>query len=163
MNSGMNDMILDKNDVQTKAMDELCVIPVQELIPQRAPFLMIDKLKEFDSYRTTTEFTVKEDNIFFEDKSLSAVGLIENIAQTCAARMGYINRISGEPVKLGLIGAVRNMMVKRTPIANEKLNTTITIMEEIFNMTLVHARIESKGELLAEAEMKIALSGINAN
>ena len=66
-------------------------ITLKELIPQRPPFVMIDKLLSCDMVVTTTELEVREDNIFVADGRLTAEGLMENIAQTCAARMGYIN------------------------------------------------------------------------
>lgn len=142
--------------------EELRTIPLQDLIPQRAPFLMIDCLTGFNHVDTETELAIKEDNIFFADGTLSAFGLIENIAQTCAARIGYINLISNTPVKIGFIGAVRGMHIRRTPRAGEVLRTSITVKEEVFRMTLVDACIKSGDEILAEAEMKIALSELDA-
>lgn len=141
---------------------ELRSIPLQDLIPQRAPFLMIDCLTGFDPVNTQTELAVREDNIFFCNGTLSASGLIENIAQTCAARMGYINLTSGEPVKLGFIGAVRGLQIFRTPKAGEVLQTTISVKEEVFRMTLVDAVVKSGDEILVSAEMKIALSETDA-
>lgn len=148
--------------IENRTSEELRAIPLQDLIPQRAPFLMIDCLTGFDRINTETELTVREDNIFFTEGTLSASGLIENIAQTCAARMGYINMVSGEPVKLGFIGAVRNLNIHRTPRAGEVLRTTISVKEEVFRMTLVDAWVKVGDEVLVDAEMKIALSEIDA-
>ena len=76
---------------------------------------MIDGVVDFERYRTVTSFTVREDCIFVEDGHLTADGIVENVAQTCAARMGYINIIDKEHVKLGFIGAVRDMRFLRLP------------------------------------------------
>ena len=54
---------------------------------------MIDRMTRFDWTSNTTELTVREDNLFYEDGRLTSSGLIENIAQTCAARIGYINKL----------------------------------------------------------------------
>ena len=137
-------------------------VNILELIPQRSPFVMVNKLTYFDPIVTTSEFTVCSDNLFFCEGRLLATGMIENIAQTCAARIGYINRLSDETVKLGFIGAIRNLKINRTPKEGETIHTTITIKEEVFQMTLVDAVVKSNGETLVEAEMKIALSDIDS-
>ena len=74
-------------------------IDILDLLPQRPPFVLIDRLVHFDEHRTVTRFTVPEGHLFCEEGCLQAAGLIENIAQTCAARMGYINLINAERVK----------------------------------------------------------------
>jgi predicted hotdog family 3-hydroxylacyl-ACP dehydratase len=143
-------------------MERIEEIPVLELLPQRPPFVMIDRLIYFDRIVTKTELLVRNDNLFFEHQRLAASGLIENIAQTCAARMGYINRLSNESVKLGFIGAIRNLTILRTPREGELLTTTIEVKEEVFQMTLVDAVVRSGEEVLVTAEMKIAISDIDA-
>ena len=67
-------------------------IDIHELLPQQEPFVMVSRLVRFDMVRTTTETDILADNIFVENGCLSASGLIENIAQTCAARIGYVNK-----------------------------------------------------------------------
>ena len=94
-----------------------------------------------------------------ENGRLNACALIENIAQTCAARMGYINHyIYKKEVQLGFIGSVKNLIVKRVPLLGETLTTSIKVMEEIMQLTLVQAEIKVGEESIVTAEMKIALS-----
>ncbi|MBR5929895.1 MAG: pseudouridylate synthase [Prevotella sp.] len=134
-------------------------IDVHTLLPQQEPFVMIDQLLHFDEVMTTTRFTVREDHLYVEDGRLNACALIENIAQTCAARMGYINHyIYKKEVQLGFIGSVKNLVVKRVPLLGETLTTTIKVMEEIMQLTLVQAEIKVGEETIVTAEMKIALS-----
>ena len=134
-------------------------IDVHTLLPQQEPFVMIDQLLHFDEVTTTTRFTVREDHLYVEDGRLNACALIENIAQTCAARMGYINHyIYKKEVQLGFIGSVKNLVVKRVPLLGETLTTTIKVMEEIMKLTLVQAEINVGEETIVTAEMKIALS-----
>ena len=128
-----------------------------ELIPQRPPFLMIDRMNYFDPLVTTSGFKVSRDNLFLDGGRLSAPGLIENIAQTCAARIGYINRLNRDAVRLGFIGAIRNLRILRTPEVDEVLETTIRVKEEVFRMTLVDACIKSGDETIVTAEMKVAI------
>ena len=137
-------------------------VDILELIPQRPPFIMVDRLLHFDRIVTTAEFAVREDNIFLEGDELQPEGLVENIAQTCAARIGYVNLMNKESVRLGFIGAVRNLSILGTPKIGETIETTITVKEEIFLMTLVDAEIRLNGSVIVNAEMKIALSDIVA-
>ena len=133
-------------------------ITLNELLPQRPPFVMIDRLVSCDEVFAVTELTIRENNIFVEDERLTSSGLIENIAQTCAARIGYLNLNAGGTVKIGVIGAIRNLDIVRTPKVGEKLETTIELISEVFQMTLVEAIIRINGEEIVRASMKIALT-----
>ena len=138
-------------------MNEFEKIDVHILLPQQEPFVMIDRLEHYDPVRTVTMLEIRPDNIFADNGHLSVAGLNENIAQTCAARMGYISYSSGDRVKIGVIGAITGFSVNRTPLVGEVLTTTIDVLQEVFNVTLVHATIKSAEELLVETDLKIAL------
>lgn len=142
-------------------MKEFEDIVLEELIPQRPPFVMIDKLFSFNNTFTVTQLEVRADNIFCKDGKLSAEGLMENIAQTCAARTGYINLISKKAVKIGVIGAVSNFEIVRTPKVGERIFTTIEVLEELFQITLVKAVVRCGDETIVQANMKVALMNID--
>ena len=139
---------------------DMCVFSkygILELIPQRPPFVMVDSLIYCDLSITRTQLEVRADNIFNDGGRLSTAGICENIAQTCAARLGYLSLASGQAVKLGYIGAISNMQVYRTPVTGETLVTEIKVLQEVFNITLVHAVVKCGDELIAETDLKIAL------
>lgn len=137
-------------------------IPLKELIPQKPPFVMIDRLMSSDAVFSVTELEVRPDNLFVDNGRMTAAGLVENIAQTCAARIGYINLNSGETVKIGVIGSISNLDIARTPKVGEHLVTTIKLLEEVFQVTLVEAMVKSDEEVLAQCNMKIALTDIDS-
>jgi 3-hydroxymyristoyl/3-hydroxydecanoyl-(acyl carrier protein) dehydratase len=139
-------------------------IDVLTLLPQQVPFVMIDKLLHFDEVVTTTAFEVRADNIFMEDDALlNPCALVENIAQTCAARMGYINSyIYKKKMKLGFIGSIRNLQMARPVRLGERLVTSICVREEVMQLTLVDATVRVGDETIVTAEMKIALSNIDS-
>ena len=138
-------------------MNEFEKVDVHTLLPQQEPFGMIDRLVHYDPVRTVTSLEVRADNIFVDNGHLSVPGINENIAQTCAARMGYISRSSGERVRIGVIGAITGFSVSRTPLTGEVLTTTIDVVQEVFQVTLVHATVRVGDELIAETDLKIAL------
>lgn len=83
---------------------------------------------------------------------------MENIAQTCAARIGYVNKyILKKGVQLGFIGAVRNFEVLALPRVGQTIVTHVKVLENVFGMTLAEAYIESAGEVLVKTEIKIAV------
>src|SRR3712207_9444280 len=87
-------------------------IDIHELLPQQEPFIMVDRLTAFDDRVTSTRFTIRPDNIFVEEGKLLACAIAENMAQTCAARLGYINKyILKRAIQIGFIGAIRDMVV----------------------------------------------------
>lgn len=137
---------------------QLRQIDIHELLPQQEPFVMIGKLIHFDQNMTVTETLVQEENIFVDGGRFCAAGLMENIAQTCAARIGYANKyILKKGIQLGFIGAVRNFEVKALPKVGDTIVTRVEVKEEIFGMTLAYATIECDGEVLVSTEMKIAI------
>ena len=107
-------------------------IDIHELLPQQEPFVMISRLVQFDKVRTVCETDINADNIFVEDGRFTASGLIENIAQTCAARIGYFNKyVLKKAVQIGFIGAIRNMEITDLPEVGQQITTIVDVKEEV--------------------------------
>ena len=133
-------------------------IDILKLIPQQPPFVMVDKLLHCDPQTTQTALTVREENIFCDNGILAEAGLIENIAQTCAARVGNIGNEQGDNgVKIGFIGMIRNLEIARLPKAGETLVTQVNLIEEVFNISLVNATVSIGDEIITSCEMKISM------
>ena len=133
-------------------------IDIHELLPQQEPFVMISSLVRFDMQTTVTETIVSADNMFVEDGVFTAPGIVENIAQTCAARIGYVNKyILKKGIQLGFIGAIRDLKVKDLPKVGDTITTTISVIDSVFGMTLVDAVVLNNGADVASAQMKIAV------
>ena len=138
-------------------------IDIHELLPQQEPFVMIGSLVHFDKTLTITETEVRQDNIFVDEGNFSASGLMENIAQTCAARIGFVNKyILKKGIQLGFIGAVRNFEVLELPKVGDVITTRVEVKEEVFGMTLADAIITCGEKVLVTSEMKIAVKEQNA-
>lgn len=134
----------------------------RELLPQQSPFIMIDCLTKFDEKITETNFEVHNDNIFVENGKLNACALAENIAQTCAARLGYVNKyILKKDVQIGFIGAIKNLSVVETPSVGDILTTRIEVLQDIMGVTLVDAQIVCNNKVIVKAQMKIAIAEKN--
>lgn len=133
-------------------------INILELLPQREPFIAVGRLLHFDMETTITLTKITAESLFVSNGELSSSGVIENIAQTCATRIGYINKyILKKGIQIGFIGAIRKLEICRLPKVGETIKTTINVVEEVFGMTLVSASVFVGEELIADTEMKIAV------
>jgi 3-hydroxymyristoyl/3-hydroxydecanoyl-(acyl carrier protein) dehydratase len=126
-----------------------------ELLPQKPPFVMIDKLIDTDKNSTTSGLKITNDNIFVKDNKFYEAGIIENIAQTAAIRMGYECMINKTDVPIGFIGAVKNFNLYELPELNQEIKTTITIESTIFSLTLISGKVMCNNKIIADCEMKI--------
>ena len=146
------------SEMKTYSEDYLRQIDIHELLPQQEPFVMVGTLKCFDEVRTVTETTIAAENIFVDDGHFSASGLIENVAQTCAARIGFVNKyILGNGITIGVIGAVRKLVINSLPAVGQTITTTVEIVSEVFGMTLAKATVSCEGEELLSTEIKISV------
>ena len=130
---------------------------ILQLLPQRAPIVMVDKFYGVEEDCSFSGLTISADNIFCQLGYFAEVGLIEHIAQSAAARVGYIYTKNGESIPLGFIGSVDKFMLYKLPRAGNDLYTEIKVMQEIGDITLISAKTSVADELIAECRMKIFL------
>lgn len=131
---------------------------IETLIPQRAPFVMIDELISQDEKVTRTRLKIRAGNIFVENGQFCEPGLLENIAQTAAARAGYVSLLDNKPVQVGYIGAIKNLVIHSLPMVNDELLTEISVENQIFDVTLITGKVTCRDILLATCEMKIFIT-----
>jgi len=136
--------------MQEKAMNNIL-----ELIPQREPIVMVDEFLGMGEAVSKTRFTVREDNLFVDNGQLSECGLIEHIAQSAAARIGYIFKSKNEPVPIGYIGSVNDFIFSRAVKPGETIETTVKVLQEVLNITLIEARCYINDKEVASSKMKI--------
>lgn len=130
---------------------------IHRLIPQRPPIVMVDKFYGIEDNQSFSGLTITADNIFCQDGEFQEPGIIEHIAQSAAARIGYLYQQLNEPVPLGFIGSVDKLKIHHLPKVGNKLHTTITIVQELFDITLISAETTADNTLIAECKMKIFL------
>jgi len=132
---------------------------IHDLIPQRPPMVMIDKLTEASETSATGEMTIRESNLFCENGLFRETGMIEFIAQTAAAFTGYKNKINNQKVSEGYIGAIKNLVIHDLPPAGAFIRSVITLENEIVGYSIITGRVFLAEKLLAVCEMRILLKG----
>ena len=125
------------------------------LIPQRPPIVMVDSFFGIEENCSYSGLTVTPDNIFCEAGKLQEPGIIEHIAQSAAARIGFIYTRQGAQVPLGFIGSVDKLRIYDLPEVGMKLFTEITVVQEVFDITLIAAQVKADEKMIAECRMKI--------
>ena len=130
---------------------------ITDFIPHRPPFVMIDNLVHVTRERFESDFTVRADNVLVEDGLLAETGLIEHIAQTCAASFGYLDRQEGGTPKIGFIGAVSKVLVSELPPVGATISTVVTPLHQLGNIYLVKGESSLDGRILLGCELKIVV------
>ena len=128
-----------------------------DLIPQRAPIVMVDEFLGIEQSVSKSSLTVREDNIFVDDATLSECGLIEHIAQSAAARVGHIFNTLNRPIPIGYIGSVNDFAIAAHPKVGDTIYTTNEVIQEVFNITLIRAVCRVNDVEIATCKMKIFL------
>ena len=135
-------------------------VDIRTLLPQQPPMVMVDRLISADEKSATTALLIREDNIFVTEGRLSAYALIEVMAQTAAAHLGYVDKcLRGlGDVRIGYIGSIKRMRIDATPKVGETLTTRMEVQEDFMNMKLVTAESFVNDLRIASAELTIAIS-----
>jgi len=128
---------------------------ITDYIPQQYPFVMVGTLNSRDDKGAISSFFIDEENILVEDGRFTVSGLLENIAQTAAANVGYACAEKEIPVPMGIIGAISKVKVYDLPKVASEIKTKIEIKHEIFNITLIEGTVELEGKMLITCQMKI--------
>ncbi|MDR0872974.1 MAG: pseudouridylate synthase [Prevotellaceae bacterium] len=132
-------------------------INIKDLIPQKEPFIMVEKLLHCDLEKTKTSLSIINDNIFVENDAFSQSGIVENVAQTCAARLGYLNR--NQPVKIGMIGSINDFEFSGIlPKAGQEIITEISVEAEVGQIILLNASVLCNENIVATGKMKVVLT-----
>lgn len=126
-----------------------------QFIPQRQPMVMIHDLLEASDTHAITRLSVERENIFTDREHLAEPGLVENIAQTAAAQVGYQCAMKKIPVPIGYIAAVKNLEIMRLPKVDSVITTSIEITNQVLDVTVAKGRIEQDGKICCTCEMRI--------
>ena len=130
-------------------------IDCRELLPQGAPYVMVDVLTRHDEGVTVTELTVAPDNYFVVDGRMCGAGLVENMSQSCAARIGYINKYIRKSIpRPGVVAAIKTLEVHGEPMVGETVVTRVRVVYELEDMLMAAVETVAKndGRLLLTAE-----------
>lgn len=130
---------------------------VEKLIPQKYPMTMVDGLIDNSETSTTSCLHIEKSNIFCKNGYFQEPGLIENMAQTAALKSGYEAFLNNEKPSVGFIGSLKRIKIYNLPKDSDTLETTIEILNNLMNVSIIKGKVYCNGKLMAEGEMNIFL------
>lgn len=132
---------------------------IELFIPHREPFIMVDNLTKISEDEFESDFQIKANNYFVKGDIFKEYGLIENIAQTCAAGLSFMNRKKGlavvpsnSAVYLAAISKLENV---RLPDLGKGITTKVQKIIGFQNMYSFKGECYCEGELLLSCELKL--------
>jgi 3-hydroxymyristoyl/3-hydroxydecanoyl-(acyl carrier protein) dehydratase len=128
---------------------------IENYIPQREPFIMIDNLADATPERFETDFLILPGNIFVENGVLREFALIENIAQSSSAGLAITKIYSGKKNIDGFIGAISKLKLYDLPKVGDTINTVVNLLAQFENMFLLKGENFLSGKKLLECEIKL--------
>ena len=131
---------------------------VENLIPQKFPFVMVDSMFSYSEKSLVSGFNIKSDNIFFNNDTFLEAGLIEHMAQSVALHTGYQFFLKNETAPTGYIGSIKEIAIKKLPKINDTIQSTVTILQEFGGITLVDIVTTLNNEEIASGQMKTVLA-----
>ena len=131
---------------------------VESLIPQKAPFVMVDKLFAFGENTLTAGLTIAANNIFVEDNRFNESGIVEHMAQSVALYTGYQFYLNNQSAPEGYIGSVKDVVILELPLPGEDLVTEVNVIQEFMGVTLVDIVTKRNTVKIASGQMKTVLA-----
>ena len=131
---------------------------VEDLIPQKFPFVMIDKMFSFSNEALTSGLKVTKNNIFVINDIFTESGIVEHMAQSVALHTGYQFYLKKETAPKGYIGSIKELSIFKLPKTDSEIQTTVTILHEFAGITLVDLVTKFNGEIIAMGQMKTILA-----
>ena len=130
---------------------------VENLLPQKAPFAMVDGLVEINREVFST-LKIVEDNLLVSRNRFSEAGLLEFMAQSIAVSSAFMEEAQKE-AKVGFIGAIRKAEIVALPEVGTQIFGKVEKQYEAIGIQLAKVEVfNSSEELLAWAQIKTVLS-----
>ena len=131
---------------------------VENLLPQKFPFVMVDKMYAYNETSLISGFEIQENAVFIKNNIFLEAGLIEHMAQSVALHTGYQFFLKNEIAPTGYIGSIKDIEIKKLPKINDTIQSTITILQEFSGITLVDIVTFLNNEEIASGQMKTVLA-----
>ena len=139
---------------------KLTLEQIKEVLPHREPFLMLDRVIEYEpgEYAKAIKAVSANEWYFqghFEDyKVMPGVLQIEAMAQAGAIAMLTLEENKG---KLALFGGIKKARFKKQVVPGDLLNIESKITRVMGNVGFGEGKVMVDGELAVEAELIFAL------
>ena len=131
-------------------------LPIAQLLPQRPPMLLLDRLISCTPTEGTADALVSPGNLFrLPDDTIHTAALFELMAQAYAAVHGYQNQLAGKPVSIGYLAGITRAIVHGAARVGDRLIVSVRQTALVQPFIRAEARVVRDGETLAEGELTL--------
>ena len=133
---------------------------IEKIIPQRAPFLMIDKVEEYIPGESCIAYKeVREEEYYFKghfpgNPIMPGVLIVESLAQTGAVAILSMEENKG---KNALFGGIDKLRFKKQVVPGDTLKLEVKIIKKKGPIGIGEAIATVDGKVAAKGELTFAL------
>lgn len=124
------------------------------LLPQRPPFLLVDRIRELSEERICTERAVTTEDFL----TVSGNYLIENMAQSASALFGYRRLIQKRNYEHMYLAAIDESLISRLPEPGDRLVTEIEVVITAGSLARVKGKSYLEDEVVATSTLVLYVS-----
>lgn len=139
----------------------LSIMEIQEIIPHRYPFLLLDKVEEIEEGKKVVAYkNVTMNEYFFQghfpqEPVMPGVLIIEALAQAGAVAILSLDKYKG---KTAFFAGIDKARFKRKVVPGDTLRLEVEFVKLKGPVGIGNAVATVNGELAAEAELKVFIS-----
>ena len=131
-------------------------LPIERLLPQRPPMLLLDRLLSCTASEGTADARVSAGNLFrLPDDTIHEAALFELMAQAYAAVQGFQNSLAGKPVSIGYLAGINRAVVHGVARVGDRLVVSVRQTALLPPFVRAEARVARGDETLAEGELTL--------
>lgn len=133
---------------------------IKKIIPQRDPFLMVDKVENYEPGKSATAYKfVNADEYYFQghfpgNPIMPGVLIVEALAQTGAVAILSEKENQG---KNALFGGIDKLRFKKTVIPGDTLKLEVSIIKRKGPVGIGEAIATVEGKVVAKGELTFAV------
>jgi beta-hydroxyacyl-ACP dehydratase FabZ len=142
-------------------MSILDVNEIRTILPHRYPFLLVDRILEWDAERIVGIKNVTVNEPFFtghfpDFPVMPGVLIVEAMAQVAGVLV--LKSIPDRDQKLVLLAAIENARFRKPVLPGDTLRLEMTVVKRRTNVAKMAGRATVDGQLVAEAEVMCKLA-----
>lgn len=128
----------------------------ESLIPHRGPMCLVERLAECGDGAAVVEAVLRPDGALVDEGGRAEpAGLLELMAQACAAMRGYEDRAAQGSVRSGFLVGVRAFRVAAEARAGDRLQIRVRTVGTLEGFTVADAEVLRGGDLVATGTLKL--------
>lgn len=131
-------------------------VPIEQLLPQRPPMLLLSRLLSCTSTEGTVEALLGPGHLFGQpDDTIHPAAFVELMAQAYAAVHGYQDHLAGKAPGIGYLAGVTQASVLGAARIGDQLTVNVRQTALIKPFVRARAQVVRNGETLAEGELTL--------